>query len=89
MPSRHLLTVYLTDGNFRKVEDKFRLDLSEEEAIKNFDNILNETSTWAAVLDRRVCDYHSGFLSVCLVLNFGISDCILQHKRSGHKESGS
>lgn len=35
-----------------QVQDKFRLDLTEEEAIKHLEGILNETSTWAAVLDR-------------------------------------
>ena len=35
-----------------KVQDKFRLDLSEEEAVKAFQSILNENGSWASVLDK-------------------------------------
>ena len=35
-----------------KVQDKFRLDLSEEEAIRFFERLLNETSSWTALMDR-------------------------------------
>jgi phosphatidylinositol 3-kinase len=40
------------DKAVAKVQDKFRLDLSEEDAIVYLESVLNETSTWAAVLDR-------------------------------------
>ncbi|GAA95268.1 uncharacterized protein L969DRAFT_92472 [Mixia osmundae IAM 14324] len=40
------------DKAVMKVQDKFRLDLSEEDAIRYFEGLLNETSSWAAVLDR-------------------------------------
>ncbi|CAD6575378.1 MAG: Phosphatidylinositol (PI) 3-kinase, partial [Cyphobasidiales sp. Tagirdzhanova-0007] len=40
------------DKAVSKVQDKFRLDLSEEEAIKHFESLLNETSAWTSVLDR-------------------------------------
>ena len=32
--------------------DKFRLDLSEEEAIKHFETLLNETSYFTVLVDR-------------------------------------
>lgn len=35
-----------------QIQDKFRLDLTEEEAIKHFEALLNETSYFTAVLDR-------------------------------------
>jgi phosphatidylinositol 3-kinase len=35
-----------------QLQDKFRLDLTEEEAIKHFETLLNETSYLAVVLDR-------------------------------------
>lgn len=35
-----------------QVQDKFRLDLSEDEAIKHFEALLNETSYLSAVFDR-------------------------------------
>jgi len=35
-----------------KVQDKFRLDLTEEEAVRAFQTILNETSSWGGVLDK-------------------------------------
>lgn len=40
------------DKSVMKIQDKFRLDLSEEEAIKHFEGLLNETSAWSNVLDR-------------------------------------
>ncbi|KAN0093130.1 phosphatidylinositol 3-kinase [Tylopilus felleus] len=35
-----------------QIQDKFRLDLTEEEAIKHFEALLNETSYFTVVLDR-------------------------------------
>lgn len=35
-----------------QVQDKFLLNLSEEEAIKAFESLLNETSYFTSVLDR-------------------------------------
>ena len=35
-----------------QLQDKFRLDLTEEEAIKHFETLLNETSYFTVVLDR-------------------------------------
>jgi phosphatidylinositol 3-kinase len=35
-----------------QIQEKFRLDLTEEEAIRHFEALLNETSYLAAVLDR-------------------------------------
>ncbi|KAJ6498012.1 atypical/PIKK/PI3K protein kinase [Mycena vitilis] len=35
-----------------QIQEKFRLDLTEEEAIKHFETLLNETSYIAVVLDR-------------------------------------
>lgn len=35
-----------------QIQEKFRLDLSEEEAIKHFKTLLNETSYLTVVLDR-------------------------------------
>ena len=35
-----------------QVQDKFLLNLSEEEAIKAFESLLNDTSYFTAVLDR-------------------------------------
>ncbi|TRM64867.1 kinase-like domain-containing protein [Schizophyllum amplum] len=35
-----------------QIQDKFRLDLTEEEAIKHFETLLNETSYFTVVLDR-------------------------------------
>ncbi|EGO24626.1 putative atypical/PIKK/PI3K protein kinase [Serpula lacrymans var. lacrymans S7.9] len=35
-----------------QIQEKFRLDLTEEEAIKHFEALLNETSYFTAVLDR-------------------------------------
>jgi phosphatidylinositol 3-kinase len=35
-----------------QVQEKFRLDLTEEEAIKHFEALLNETSYFTVVLDR-------------------------------------
>lgn len=35
-----------------QLQDKFRLDLTEEEAIKHFETLLNETSYIAVVWDR-------------------------------------
>lgn len=35
-----------------KVQDKFRLDLSEEDAIRYFETLLEETSTWTNMMDR-------------------------------------
>lgn len=35
-----------------QVQDKFLLNLSEEEAIKEFEALLNETSYFSSVLDR-------------------------------------
>lgn len=40
------------DKAVSKVQEKFRLDLSEEDAIKHFEGLLNETSAWTTVLDR-------------------------------------
>jgi phosphatidylinositol 3-kinase len=40
------------DKAVTKVQDKFMLHLGEEEALKNFESLLNEISSWAAVLDR-------------------------------------
>lgn len=40
------------DKAVQKVQDKFLLELSEEEAIKHFEALLNETSAWTTVLDR-------------------------------------
>lgn len=36
------------DKAVMKVQEKFRLDLTEEEAIKHLEGILNETSAWAS-----------------------------------------
>ncbi|KAF8322549.1 phosphatidylinositol 3-kinase [Clavulina sp. PMI_390] len=36
----------------QQITEKFRLDLTEEEAIKNFENLLNETSYFTVVFDR-------------------------------------
>lgn len=38
--------------NLAQIQEKFRLDLSEEEAIKHFEGLLNETSYITAVFDR-------------------------------------
>ncbi|EAU85589.2 atypical/PIKK/PI3K protein kinase [Coprinopsis cinerea okayama7 len=35
-----------------QIQEKFRLDLSEEDAIKHFETLLNETSYFTVVLDR-------------------------------------
>lgn len=35
-----------------KVQEKFRLDLSEEDAIKHFEALLNETSYLSVVFDQ-------------------------------------
>ncbi|KIY42834.1 phosphatidylinositol 3-kinase [Fistulina hepatica ATCC 64428] len=35
-----------------QIQEKFRLDLTEEEAIKHFETLLNETSYFTVVLDR-------------------------------------
>jgi len=35
-----------------QLHDKFRLDLTEEEAIKHFETLLNDTSYFTVVLDR-------------------------------------
>jgi len=35
-----------------QIQEKFRLDLTEEEAIKHFRTLLNETSYITAVMDR-------------------------------------
>lgn len=35
-----------------QIQEKFRLDLTEEEAIKHFEALLNETSYFTVVLDR-------------------------------------
>jgi phosphatidylinositol 3-kinase len=41
------------DKAVQKVQDNFRLDLLEEEdAIKHFESMLNDTSAWTTVLDR-------------------------------------
>jgi hypothetical protein len=40
------------DKAVAKVQDKFRLDLTDEEAIAHLEGLLNETSSWASVLDR-------------------------------------
>lgn len=41
------------DKAVQKVQDNFRLDLVEEEdAIKHFESMLNDTSAWTTVLDR-------------------------------------
>jgi phosphatidylinositol 3-kinase len=40
------------DKAVTKVQDKFMLHLSEEEALQTFESLLNEISSWAAVLDR-------------------------------------
>lgn len=40
------------DKAVSKVQDKFRLDLSEEEAIQYFEGLLNDTSTWTTIMDR-------------------------------------
>lgn len=36
----------------QQIQEKFRLDLTEEDAIKHFENILNETSYITVVFDR-------------------------------------
>ncbi|GAA5972036.1 hypothetical protein JCM11641_002465 [Rhodosporidiobolus odoratus] len=57
------LVALMVDGNIpdiklepdkavMKVQDKFLLNLSEEEAIKEFEALLNETSYFSSVLDR-------------------------------------
>lgn len=35
-----------------QIQEKFRLDLTEEEAIKHFEMLLNETSYFTVMLDR-------------------------------------
>jgi len=35
-----------------QIQEKFRLDLTEEEAIKHFETLLNETSYFTVVFDR-------------------------------------
>lgn len=35
-----------------QLQDKFRLDLTEEEAIKHFEALLNETSYFTVLVDR-------------------------------------
>ncbi|EFP90774.2 Phosphatidylinositol (PI) 3-kinase [Puccinia graminis f. sp. tritici] len=40
------------DKAVMKVQEKFRLDLSEEEAIKHFENELNDTSYFTVVFDK-------------------------------------
>src|ERR1700759_3053914 len=36
----------------QQIQEKFRLDLTEEDALKHFENILNETSYITAVFDQ-------------------------------------
>ena len=52
-----------------KVQEKFRLDLSEEDAIKHFETLLNETSYLSAVFDQihniAVSDFILNIIFIC------------------------
>jgi len=54
-----------------KVQEKFMLDLSEEDAIKQFEALLNDTSYLTVVFDR----IHDWF---ALIFPFACAEALLQ-----------